>query len=91
MMFRCVIGVGIVCLPLAGDRLTSLDLMATTCCLISFVLIVDIFGAHIRKGESFWLGGCQDAQRHRRRYESQGDKGEESALEELGTSGNVRI
>lgn len=51
---KCAVGTVLICLPLA-EGLTSLGLMAVTCSLVVFVLIVDIFGAHC-KGQSFWTG-----------------------------------
>jgi len=54
--FRSVIGVVMILLPLAGDRLSSLDLVATMTGLIVFSLIVEVWGAS-RKGTGLVMRG----------------------------------
>lgn len=94
LLFRCSVGVVLICLPLA-EELTSLGLMATTCCLIILILIVDIFGAHCTKGESFWLGGLCEKQRNRCKYTCPNRKNSEGGTlidsGEAGKDGKSRV
>ncbi|KAG8528058.1 uncharacterized protein KY384_006974 [Bacidia gigantensis] len=53
---RVSIAIVIICLPLAEDRLSSLGLVATTTCLVVFVLAMDVYGA-TDSNDPFWR--CQ--------------------------------
>ena len=54
---RISVAIILICLPLARE-LSSLGLIATTTCLVVFVLAVDIWGS-TDKNEEFWK--CSDA------------------------------
>jgi hypothetical protein len=56
LAFRVVVAIVIIVLPTAGDRLTSLDLVAITCALTILVLIVDLYG-NSAVGTPFWTHG----------------------------------
>lgn len=56
LIFRLCIVVVLACLPAAGDKLNSLDLIGTTTGLFVTVLMVDIFG-NACEGHKFWTGG----------------------------------
>lgn len=67
LVIRCCIAVIIICLPLAHDRLTSLDLISITTWLTVFVLFLDLYG-NSREGDRFWTGGFCEEQKKACRY-----------------------
>jgi low temperature requirement protein LtrA len=58
---RLLVAFVIVLLPLAGDRLNSLQLIATTCGLVVFVLGTELFGNSC-VDEAFWWG-CEEGRK----------------------------
>ena len=67
LFIRCCVAVIIMCLPLAHDRLSSLDLIATTTSLTVFVLVIDLFGNSCA-GDQFWTGGFRSEQKKACKY-----------------------
>lgn len=65
-IIRLCVCVILICLPLAHE-LTSLDLIAITCCLFIFVLALDIFGYSCRN-EKFFTGGWGNCPQTRCQY-----------------------
>jgi len=53
LILRFAVAVVLICLPLAGNALNSLELIATTTCLIVLVLAFDLVG-ETSIGERFW-------------------------------------
>ncbi len=86
----------IVCLPAAGDDLTSLDLISVTTALVFFVLILDLYGSSCQ-GDRFWTGGfcpeekrkctytakCRLGKRRRQELEDAVRRGEKVSLQDL--------
>jgi hypothetical protein len=50
---RFLVALALLLLPLARSRLSSLELVATTTCLVVFVLLVDLMGSTCT-GDAFW-------------------------------------
>ena len=67
LAIRCCVAIIIICLPLARDRLSSLDLISITTALIVFVLCLDLFGNSC-SGDQFWTGGWCNEQKKACRY-----------------------
>lgn len=66
LLLRCCVGTIIVCLaPAAG--MNSLDLVATTSCLIVLLLIIDIYGNTVHD-HSFWKGGLSHREKKKGVY-----------------------
>lgn len=66
LVWRVLIAIAIICLPLA-KHLTSLELIATTTSLVVFVLACDLFGNTV-EGDPFWLAGFNPEERRRGVY-----------------------
>lgn len=67
LIFRlCVVAI-LACLPAAGDKLTSLDLISITTALFIIVLTLDIFG-NTCEGHKFWTGGIGKCPNTRCKY-----------------------
>ena len=63
LVVRAIVSVIIICLPLAKERLSSLDLVGTTAGLIVFQVWIEIYGLTC-PGDRFWTGGwCAESKR----------------------------
>lgn len=67
LIFRLCIVIVLACLPAAGDKLNSLELIGTTTGLFVIVLMVDIFG-NACEGHKFWTGAIGRCQETRCQY-----------------------
>ncbi|RVX72944.1 hypothetical protein B0A52_03297 [Exophiala mesophila] len=66
LVIRLGVAIIIICLPIARS-LTSLELIATTTCLVAFVLMLDLFGISCQ-GDRFWTGGWCDGEKKKCNY-----------------------
>ena len=67
LAYRLLISIIIIVLPTAGDRLSSLDLVALTFGLVLSVLIVDLYG-NSAEGTPFWTHGLCPKERKQTTY-----------------------
>ena len=96
LVIRCCIAIIIICLPLAHDHLSSLDLISITTALVVFVLVLDLYGNSCA-GDAFWTGGfcaeqkkqckysarCHISKRKKREIEEAMRKGEKVDIESM--------
>lgn len=57
VLIRFLASLAIILLPLAGHHLNSLNLIATTCGIVLFVLFLELFG-NTSLGDNIWLDSC---------------------------------
>jgi low temperature requirement protein LtrA len=67
LAIRFAVSLAILLLPLAGDRLDSLELVATTTCLVVIVLVVELLGNSSRR-DFFWGFNSCDARKRKCTY-----------------------
>ncbi|KPI36647.1 uncharacterized protein AB675_9994 [Cyphellophora attinorum] len=93
LFYRLIASIVIIVLPTAGNRLSSLDLVAITFSIVLSVLIVDLYG-NSAQGTPFWTHGlcpkerkqttyvatCKLSRRRRRELQKRVKKGEDVSL-----------
>jgi hypothetical protein len=67
LIIRCVLAIIIIVLPTAGDRLSSLDLVALTFGLTLLTLMIDLYG-NSATGTPFWTHGMCHKERKQTTY-----------------------
>ena len=96
LFIRVCVAIVVICLPTAGDRLSSLDLISITTALTMYVLMLDLYGMSVSGGQ-FWTGGwcensrknckysakCHISKKKKRQIEEAMKKGEKLDLETL--------
>ncbi|KAL9110919.1 MAG: hypothetical protein Q9227_004534 [Pyrenula ochraceoflavens] len=96
LRFRVIISIIIVCLPIAGDRLSSVDLVAIVAGLVVLQVFLEVYGLSCT-GDRFWTNGwCKESKRQirysarcpldrkrRKMLEKKIKAGEEVGIEEI--------